>query len=271
VQRSTGPVPATRLARAALLLVLSFLAGHACATGRPAPLPAAGEPPVAVAGFDFARDTFAFPNEIRARHPDREDLYANYCFVLARGLRQFFLHARFDPAGPRLASTAYAARVRAVVARPPWGPPSPPEARVVIPGYASLREFSRAEEAAVKAGLGGRFWTLVHWTNWRVTFPVTRAHQAQVAAEIVDELRAGRLVQLLVTNWPAPELNHTVVAYAAVPASAGVDLAVWDPNDPSAPGVITFARAGRRFWATRLYDTEPGPIRVFRMYVSRWL
>ena len=39
--------------------------------------------------FSFATDTFTFANLIRARHPDEHDLYANYCFVLARGLRQF--------------------------------------------------------------------------------------------------------------------------------------------------------------------------------------
>jgi hypothetical protein len=247
-----------------------LLAVGACATSR-ATLPAPGAPAVAAPGFVFLRDSFAFPNEIRARHPDADGLYANYCFVLARSLRQFFLFARFDPAAPRLDHAGYVARVRAVVARPPWEPPLAPEARVVIPGYASLREFSRAEEAAVKAGLGGRFWTLVHWTNWRVTFPVTRAHQERVAAEVVDELRRGRLVQLLVTNWPEPELNHTVVAYGYRSTPAGVELEVWDPNDPAAPGLITFDRDRRRFLATRVFDTRPGVIRVFRMYYSRWL
>ena len=46
---------------------------------------------------------------------------------------------------------------------------------------------------------------------------------------------------------------------------------VWDPNDPDGPGTLTFERAERRFWATTVYDTRPGPIRVFRMYYSRVL
>lgn len=262
--------PAGGAGRAAMLLVV-LLAASACATGRPVALPAAGDGAVAAPGFVFDRDSFAFANEIRARHPDDPDLYANYCFVLARGLRQFFLFARFDPSAPRLDHPGYAALVREIAARPPWRPLAPGEAPVVIPGYASLREFSQAEEPAVKEGLGGRFWTLVHWTNWRVTFPVTRGHQARVAADIVDEIRRGRLVQLLVTNWPTPELNHTVVAYAYGPTPTGIDLTVWDPNDPAAPGVITFDRSASRFWATRVFDTRPGPIRVFRMYYSWWL
>jgi hypothetical protein len=235
------------------------------------PRPAADAPGrAAVPGFSVAADTFAFPNEVRARHPDRDDLYANYCFVLARGVRQFFAFARFDAAAPRLASEAYVERVRAVAAQAPWQPPPPADDRVVIPGYANLREFSRAEEAAVKEGLGGRFWTLVHWTNWRVTFPVTRGHQARVAHEIMSELDAGRLVQLLVTNWPKPELNHTVVAYAYAATAGGVQFSVWDPNDPSGAGLLHFETEPGRFWATRLYDTEPGTIRAFRMYYS-WL
>ncbi len=244
------------------------LLATACASVEPAPSVPRPERRASVPGFSFSTDTFTFPNEIRARNPDRGDLYANYCFVLARGLRQFFAFARFDPRAPRLSSEAYAERVREVAAHAPWEPVSPADDRVVIPGYANLREFSRAEEAAVKAGLGGRFWTLVHWTNWRVTFPVTRGHQAEVAREVMDELDAGRLVQLLVTNWPKPELNHTVVAYAYRLAPPGVEFVVWDSNDPGEPGLMTFDSEESRFRATRLYDTEPGLIRAFRMYYS---
>jgi hypothetical protein len=225
----------------------------------------------AIPGFAFATHTFAFPNEVRAHHPeDPPDLYANYCFVLARSLRQFFVNARFDGQAPRVDHDEYVRRVRAVVARAAWQEPLPPDERIVIPGYANLREFSRAEEAAVKEGMGSRFWTMVHWTNWRVTFWVTRGHQSQVARETVEELAAGRLVQLLVTNWPKPELNHTVVAYGFSDTPAGVEFSVWDPNDPETPGTVVFERASQRFWARRLYDTEPGPIRAFRMYYS-WL
>jgi hypothetical protein len=252
-----------------LVVLTAALLTAACAT---VPLEPPGPPRsgAAVPGFAFPRDTFEFPNEIRARHPDREDLYANYCFVLARGLRQFFAFARFEPAAPRLDHDAYVGLVRDVARRPAWEGPAPAGERVVIPGYASLRDFSRGEEAALKAGLGGRFWTLVHWTNWRVTFPVTGGHQASVAQEVIDELRAGRLVQLLVTNWPKPELNHTVVAYAYREADGDVEFEVWDPNDPAEPGTLVFQRARARFWATRIYDTEPGPIRAFRMAYS-WL
>ena len=221
-----------------------------------------------VGDFAFARDTFAFANEVRAFAEDRDDLYANYCFVVARGLRQFFQFARFDPRAPVLDRAGYVARVRRVVERAPWRPALPADERVVIPGYASLREFSRAQESAVKEGMGGRFWTLVHWTIWRTMLPIPQGHQAGVFDEIERELQAGRLVQLLVTNQPILELNHTVVAFASRGDGPRVDLAIWDPNDPSRPGVITYDTANRRFWATRVFATRPQWIRVFRMYYS---
>jgi hypothetical protein len=221
-----------------------------------------------VPAFSFADDTFAFPNLIRERQPHVPDLYANYCFVLARGVRQFHEFARFDPTAPRVDPEEYTRRVRAVASRAPWEQPLPPAERVVIPGFPNLRAFSAAEEAAVKAGLNSRFWTLVHWTNWRVTMPVPDGHQAAVLDEVMDELAAGRLVQLLITNWPRYELNHTVVAYAYRKVGDGVELIVWDPNDPSAPGTVFFDAGRERFVSTHVYDTSVGPIRVFRMYYS---
>jgi hypothetical protein len=264
--RETPPLPRLVRPGLSLLLAATLLAGAACASV--APLERTAREPIPGPALRFGEDTFAFPNEVRSLNPGREDLYANYCFVMTRGIVQFSKFARFDPAGERLSRAAYAERVRRVARHAPWEAPPPPEERIVIPGYANLHEFSRAEEAAVKAGLGSRFWTLVHWTNWRIAFPVGGAHQERVAAEALAELRAGRPVQLLVTNWPKPELNHGVVAYGYRVGEGTVDFVVYDPNEPGQPGVISFQRDRRRFWATRLFDTQPGPIRAFRMYYS---
>ena len=235
----------------------------ACATTPSAPRPASAGP----TAFAFGPDTFAFRNEIKARHPDApDDLYAHYCFVLARGVRQFFQYARFDPEAPRVSHADYVARVSAIAARRPWEPALPSSERIVIPGYAHLRAFSAGEESAVKEGLGSPVGTWLHWTNWRVTLPVSMAHQAEVAEAVARELAHGRLVQLLVTNWPIPELNHTVVAYGFDDRADRVDFKIWDPNETETPGIVTFDRLAQRFWATDVYATQPGPIRVFRMY-----
>ncbi len=251
--------------RASARLLLLALVVSGCASVAPMDVAlrqSASSPPIR-----FGVDTFAFPNESRSKNAGKPDLYANYCFVMTRAVVQFHRFARFDPAAPKLGPEAYTARVRQVVARAPWQEALPPDDRVVVPGYTSLFELSRDQEAAVKAGLGGRFWTLVHWTNWRVTFPFPRWQQERVARETLMELRAGRPVQLLVTNFPTWELNHSVVAYASTVNRDGkVEFVVYDPNDPSAPGRITFDRTERRFVATQVFDTRPGPIRAFRMH-----
>jgi hypothetical protein len=245
-----------------VLVLLPLLAG--CAVGASLDRSA---PPAARPALRFGVDTFAFANESRSKNPDKPDLYANYCFVMARAINQFLRFARFDPAAPRLDGADYTRLVARVTHHPPWGAPLPPGERVLIPGYPSLYELSREQEAAVKEGLGSRLWTLLHWTNWRVGLPVPGWHQEAVASDVLDEIHAGWPAQLLVTNLPTWELNHTVVAFDARAGEAGtLEFVVYDPNDPNTPGVLAYDVGRRRFVARRLHDTEPGVIRAFRMY-----
>src|SRR5438132_14036833 len=147
------------MSRIAVVLLAVVTAACAHAPARPAARPAAASVPA----FSFADDTFAFRNDIRAHHADADDLYANYCFVLARGMRQFHQFARFEPAAPRVDADEYTRRVRAVTSHAAWAAPLPPAERVVIPGFANLRALSAAEEAAREAGLRARLLTFVPW------------------------------------------------------------------------------------------------------------
>ena len=113
----------------------------------------------------FGVDTFAFRNDSRIHHRGKPDLYASRCFVLGRAVVQFQRFARFEPGAPRLAAAEYTALVQRITRRAPWRAPLPVAERVVVPGFGSLHELTREAEAAVKAGLPRRFWTLVHWTN----------------------------------------------------------------------------------------------------------
>jgi hypothetical protein len=188
---------------------------------------------------------------------------------MAGAVTQFYRFARFDPAAPRLTADEYTERVRLVTARGSWRAPLPPGERIVIPGYRSLNDFSRAEERAVKAGLTGRFLSWIHWTNWRVVFPMLPAQQEGVARETLAELQSGRAVQWLITNLPVLELNHTVIVYSyRADNPLLIEFLVYDPNEPAVPGTIRFDARARRFWSERLYNTSVGPIRAFRMYYS---
>jgi hypothetical protein len=256
-----------------LRVALSFclaLVFAGCASAPP--IARSASRPALGAALRFGVDTFAFRNDIRWKNPGKTDMYANYCFVMARAVTQFHRFARFAPELPRVEPPVYTRLVGLVVARAPWDDPLPPAERVVIPGYASLHELSAAHEAAVKAGLGGPVLTFIHWTNWRVVFPVTVGQQERVARETLAELDAGRMVQLLVTNLPKVELNHTVIAYDyRIYEGRFIEFIVYDPNEPEEPGWVAFDRAERTFFASGVYDTEPGEIRAFRMYYSPFL
>src|SRR2546422_3342436 len=117
IYRKTLKLNSRVKARLAVLLGVTLVTA-ACATGPlwSPPPEGAADPRATAPEFTFVSDTFAFANLIRARHRGEDDLYANYCFVLARGLRQFSQFARFDPALPRLDHDGYAGLVRRVVA-----------------------------------------------------------------------------------------------------------------------------------------------------------
>jgi len=217
----------------------------------------------------FGVDTFAFRNDSRIHHRGKPDIYCNRCFLMARAVGQFQRFARFAADEPRLTADAYAARVWQVIRRGAWRAPLPAARRVIIPGYPSLHAFTGAAEAAVKAGLRGRLWTLVHPTNWRMTFPSLPGQQERVARETVAELRAGRPVQLFLTDFPRIEMNHSVLAFdyrASGPET--VDFVVYDPNDPSTPGVVRFDRRDERFHPAPLCGVSVPRFRAFRQYYS---
>lgn len=233
------------------------------------PLPGAAGDSAPRSALQFGADTLAFPNELRALHPEKPDLYANWCFILARTVTQFLKFARFEAEAPRLDPDAYTALVRRVVRHRPWWDALPPAARVAIPGFASLYALSRDEERAVKAGLGRRFWTLVHPTTWRIVYPARRSAQFRLVVNTVRDLRAGRPVQLLLSDFPGLRLNHSVLAYDyRIPSGDVVELLVYDPNDPTAPGVVAFDRRTARFHGAPLTGVDVPSFRVFRMYRS---
>lgn len=107
--------------------------------------------------FEFSRDPFAVANELVWEYrPDAatgkmyflprgpRPAYAHRCFVLTRASRQFFYHARFDAAQAPADESTYRRLVREVVLRNPHRPCGV-EKQIVIPGYVSLRQFTKHE------------------------------------------------------------------------------------------------------------------------------
>lgn len=258
--------PPTRLVAGSLL----GLALAACAPVRlDVPVELAPSGTAGPARFDVRRDIFAFPNLVRANHPGRTDLFANYCILMARGASQFFRFARFDPDAPPVPADAYVRLVREVLDVAPWALPRPPTERVIIPGYPDLHTFSRAHEATMKAAFGSQIPSMWHWRNWRVGLPVGPGHQVRVAEELLREVEAGRPAPVMITNFPDPDLlNHVVLVYDRRVRSGVVEFLAYDPNDPGNPLGLHFDPATRGFWIGSVPYGPPGRIRAFRLYTS---
>ncbi|GDY19713.1 hypothetical protein LBMAG56_10580 [Verrucomicrobiota bacterium] len=229
-------------------------------------------------GFEFQRDTFAFANETRWRYavdpatgrqvatprvpvPD----YMLHCFVVVRAARQFWLHARFEPTQPAPDEATCRGLIRAVVARSAQTA-SGAGAKVVIPGYASLREFSVAREALLKAGCGGAWRSYFQRGNWRMIYPFWRSHQASEAARLTTTLRDGGLPIVHVQRFPQLTINHTLLLFGAQETSAGIEFRAYDPNVPEREIVLTFERATRTFTLPPLPYFAGGRVDVYEIY-----
>jgi len=218
--------------------------------------------------FEFERDSFAFANELhweyrfdavtgrmtfRKREPKPD--YAHRCFVLTRAARQFLYHARFDPARPDADDTTCRRLIREVMSRNPRTPCAHGK-EVVIPGYASLRQFSRSREALLKSECGGAWQSYVLRSHWRMLFPITRAHQARTANGLLTEILRGGSPIVHLVRFPKLTINHGMVLFGADETQGGVRFQAYDPNDPEKPTQLSFDRATRifllpanRYWA----------------------
>jgi hypothetical protein len=271
-ERGKGPGarPSRGRARLAGLLIVALLPA-ACAGGaRP---PGGFDPgPGArrhAGGFALERDTFAFPNLVRALNPDRPVEFANYCIVMVRAAAQFFRFARFAPDLPPVSDAEYERLTRAVLDVPAWDPPWPAERRIVVPGYPDLRAFSGDREAPIKTAFGSQWSSMFHFRNWRVVFAQSAVHQVRVARELVEEIDRGRPAPLMITSFPEPDyLNHVVLVYGYHKSGDAVEFSAYDPNDPGSPLGVHFAPASDAFWVEPLPYGPPGRIRAFRLFTS---
>jgi hypothetical protein len=232
--------------------------------------------------FDFARDTFAFANEtyweyhfdsaagktsVSPRQPKPD--YAHRCFVLTRATRQFLFHARFDPAQPACDDPACRRLIRNVMARNVRAP-SEPGNQIAIPGYADLREFSRARERLLKAECGGAWRSYVLRSHWRMVLPISRAHQARTAASLDAALRRSFPPIIHLVKFPALTINHGMLLFAAAETGEGIEFQACDPNDPAQPARLAYDRNTRtftlppnRYWAGGILDI----IEIFRNWL----
>ena len=253
---------------ACLLLLLLALCG--CATSHPSA-------PSVARHFDFQTDTFAYPNELvweyyfdaegkwrfHAREP--RSTYSHHCFVVARSARQFFLNARFDPQLPIANEAAYRSLIHRVVTSSPRHS-FPETEKIVIPGYANLREFSHAQQKLLRAQCGGSWQSYVQRGHWRIVFPFTRHQQHHVADLLLAHLKTNQPLVVHVVRFPQLTINHALVIFDALETADKIEFITYDPNDPAAPTAITYDRATRTFTLPTNKYFFGGRVDVYEVY-----
>ena len=210
--------------------------------------------------FDFMRDSFAFANELvwaYERDPatgkmsfgrrDPKPDYAHRCFALARVARQFFYHARFAANQPVATDEIYRQLVRVIMARNQRMPCSPEE-RIIIPGFAGLREFSRAHEKLLKTECGGAWRSYFLRSHWRMIFPFSRGHQTRTAGSLAAVLKQNRLPIVHLVKFPALTINHAIVLFRMTETETGLEFESYDPNNSESPEQLAFDRASQTFF-----------------------
>jgi hypothetical protein len=252
---------------AALVLVVGLVSSGCTGAGPVAP---GGRP------FDFARDTFAYTNDLywsydgdagatRARAEPVE--FGQRCVNVVRAARQFFYAARFTGGTELADEEEYRARVRAVLATDPRAQAAV-AAQVAIPGYADLRSFSRAHERLLKQELGSSAESYLQRGNWRMILPFSRRSQRYTADELLAHLARGGLPAVRIVNFPVIDINHSVLVYDAQLGSETIRFEAYDPNDVERPVALVFDRASARFRFPHTAYFGGGPVNVYEIFTG---
>jgi hypothetical protein len=246
-------------ARYSFALILLLVAG---AHGRP---------------FDVRRDTLAFANEtvfqygvdergkLHISRRNQSPRYAHRCFVMSRGVMQFWQFARFDPEKARVSRVEYGRLVRRISKIPVWS--NGPKERIVIPGFHDLREFSKAMPCILQENLGAWFPSYVRVGNYRMAIGHPRTGQAAAARWLDDSVSAGKPRALYLSRFP--HMNHCVVAFRTERKPNG-DPRFWvyDPNYPGKAAWLDYRSATRSFEFEPRWYFPGGQVNVMRVYIS---
>lgn len=233
--------------------------------------------------FDFNRDRFAFANELAWEYlPDAatgkmkfrphkpKPAYTHRCFVLTRVARQFLYHARFDAALKAAGDDHCRRLVREVLARNPRTP-SAIKDQIVIPGFASLREFSAAHGPMLKAECGGKWRSYVLRSHWRMIFPISRTHQRNTAMRLLARIKQNISPIIHLVKFPALTINHGMILFAARETEGGLEFLACDPNDASEPARLTYDRATKTFSLPPNRYWAGGELNIIEIYRSWWI
>lgn len=216
--------------------------------------------------FQFERDTFAFAHELVWKYrfdpatgamttykADPPPTYYHRCFMLVRAARLFFDYAKFAPELPPANAESCRGLVRQIISRNPRRAGADSE-RIVIPGYDSLRSFSRAHEAVLKAECGAPWESYFLRSHWRMIFPVSGRFQANMAEKLKHSLSKRGVALVHLFRFPRITINHGIVLYRFADSEREIEFEAYDPNLPEHPVTLVYEKNRRVFtFAPNIY------------------
>ena len=159
-----------------------------------------------------------------------------------------------------------ARRVRAVCARSVWLPLLPDKDRIVIPGYANLREASAARPDVFRANIGNGWSIYFRPGNFPITLPVDRSTEARVNGEIDHDLRMNYPTIVWAYRFPSLKLNHVLMIFACQRDAKAYHYLVYDPNYSDRAGHLDYDIATRSFSYQPTYYFKGGYVNVRAIY-----
>jgi hypothetical protein len=230
--------------------------------------------------FDFQKDTFAYPNELRwiygydangkwvshTREPNAT--YWLRCFIVTRSARQFFLNAKFAPELSVADEATYKRLIKQVISTNPRRP-LPEAKRIVIPGYPDLRAFSQAYEKLLKAECGGQLGSYFQRGHWRMVMGFSRKGQEQMAQQLVNHINQNQPAVVHIVLFPSLKINHVLLLFDAKESANQIAFSAYDPNDAVHPTTLTFDRASRTFLLPVNEYFPGGHVDVYEVY-HKW-
>ncbi len=239
---------------------------------------AAYDPPenAAPRPFQYATDTFSFANETVWNYVDgtvqkpttkteKRD-YTRRCFVVTRAAVQFWKFAKFEPDLPPLAPDLLPDRIRQVTERDVWLPPLPPGQRIAFPGYANLREISKANASVFQANIGLGWPVYFRAGNMPIIVPIGRDTEAELNTEIFRDLQMNYPTIVWLYNFPSLNINHVLVIISGTNDGDKFHYKVYDPNYATGPRNLDFDVPSRTFTYQRTFYFKGGPVEARAIY-----
>jgi hypothetical protein len=184
---------------------------------------------------------------------------------MARTARQFYQFARFDASRPPVDDETYRILIRGVVSHSPTEQ-LPDGGRIVIPGYANLRSFSKSKERLLKDEIGTWVGTYLQVGNWRMIFPFSRKHQRKTAEALYTEAKMMRPPIVHLIRFPRITINHAVLIYDAHDEGSQIRFDVYDPNEPDEPATLVFDRKTQSFNFPANRYFVGGPLNAYEIF-----